>query len=89
MSIDRNIITDIISCIAFVQKNFKHSITGADKKKLVLDKIRVMALQYDDYENINLFIQEYGEDLIDALCFIVKNKKIINLFKKPCFKICF
>ena len=82
-----NLFYKLLSTIEDVQKKFKHE-AGVEKKALVIDIMTkwnysvIKLVSQELYENNLLFIEFYLHDVIDLLIMVVKNKKLIKIFKR-------
>ena len=77
-----NVLGDIKNTIFEVEHIFQKTVTGPEKKAIVVNKLEKILKKYTDRDGLlDMFLEEYLGDLIDLIVTLVKTKKYHKLFK--------
>lgn len=83
-----NLFSQLVGIINAVERS-KITMSGPDKKSACIrymkSYVEGIKKEYPDtYALYNQFIDDYLDDCIDLIIFLVKNKKMVKLFKSNC-----
>lgn len=76
----------ILKQVIAVEKTFKKTITGKEKKEIVKSTLTTLSNKDDDAFDI---VNKYSDELIDFVVELCKDKENFKAFKKKCFRVCF